>query len=110
MTLETGVEQDAQERGIGVAGLEKIPRQAAEDRAVVAGARSRLEALDRVGRGDLLVDDRLVERFLAREVAVESRLGDAHPLRELANRAPKPLSRSSGWLPDDLATPLSHGA
>src|SRR5262245_19026574 len=68
VVLEARVEQDAQEGRVGVDARQEAAGEPAEDRAVVARARGLFERGDRIGRGDLLVDDRLVERFLAREV------------------------------------------
>src|SRR5215471_19513829 len=85
VVLETRVEEDAQERRIALDALEEAAGETREDGAVVARARGLLDLGDRARRLDLLVDDRLVERFLAREVAIERGLGETDCPRELAD-------------------------
>ena len=71
MVLEGGEEQDAQERGVFLNAAEDLPGQAPEHRSVVAPLCGGRQERHQLGRPHLAIDDGLVERFLAGEVAIE---------------------------------------
>ncbi len=111
VTFERGVEDQAQDRGVGLDAAEQCQCEHAEDGAVVARRGDRFDRFEEFGRRHPLVEDRGVHRFLAREVAVEGGLGDPDLRGDVAGggAVETVAAEELGRLAEDLGAALVGG-
>ena len=99
VAFERRVEQQAEKRRIRLDAPQHRQRETDEHRVVVSGARGRLERREQIRRTDPLIEDRGVDRLLAREVAIERGLGDADCGRDVARRGAAKAARAEALPP-----------